>query len=107
MTTITATVSNLLGTVDTTAQSVTSLVTALGRGANMLDMYVSDMQFKQHADMLVMRDEYSSVAVMKASLKIADMEMEIQTKVNSSPDYAAKYQEVYTRLAAKVAKLAP
>ncbi|QXV74310.1 hypothetical protein [Rhizobium phage RHEph16] len=98
MTTITQTVSNLLGTVDTTAQSVTSLVTALGRGANMLDMYVSDMQYRQHTDQVIMRDEYSSIAVMKAALKISEMETEIQSKVNSSPDFAQKYAEVYTRL---------
>ncbi|QIG70464.1 hypothetical protein PP744_gp001 [Rhizobium phage RHph_N38] len=102
MTTITATVSNLLGTVDTTAQSVTSLVTALGRGANMLDMYVADMQYRQHTDQTIMRDEYSSIAVMKSALKIAEMESEIQTKVNSSPDFAKKYQEVYERLNKKL-----
>lgn len=105
MTTITTTVSNLLGTVDTTANAVTSLVTALGRGSNMLDMYVSDMQFKQHADQVAMRDEYSSIAVMKASLKITEMESEIQTKINQSPDFAAKYAEVYARIHAKMNKV--
>ncbi|QIG76526.1 hypothetical protein EVC27_001 [Rhizobium phage RHph_I1_6] len=102
MTTITATVSNLLGTVDTTAQSVTSLVTALGRGANMLDMYVADMQYRQHTDQTIMRDEYQSVSVMKSALKITEMESEIQTKINSSPDFAAKYAEVYARLQQKL-----
>lgn len=104
MTTITATVSNLLGTVDTTAQSVTSLVTALGRGANMLDMYVADMQYKQHTDQKIMQDEYSSISIMKAALRISEMETEIQTKVNSSPDFAAKYQQVYERLTNKLAR---
>jgi len=60
------------------------------------------MQYRQHTDQTIMRDEYSSIAVMKSALKITEMEVEIQTKVNSSPDFASKYAEVYKRLQTKV-----
>lgn len=102
MTSIATTVSNLLGTVDTTARSATSLITAMGRGASMLDAYVSDMQYRQHTDQVIMRDEYSSIAVMNAALKLSEMEHAIQTKLDAAPDLRTKYAEIYARLQAKV-----
>lgn len=104
MTTIVDTISNVLGTVSTTANAATTVVNAIARGATMLDTYVGDKQFEMRADSAAYRNEYSTLAVLQASLKVASKEREIQKQLDSDPDLAAKFAEVHQRIQLAVNK---
>lgn len=109
MANITQTLSSMLSTVDTAANSVTGTINTIARSISMLDTYVADKQYEQAVNSAVNRDNFTAVCIANSTMRIAKAEAEIQAKLNADADLKAKYAENFERITkvvnATVAKL--
>lgn len=91
----------VLGTVTVAATAVTSLFTAVGNGASMLNKYVEDASVDQQDASKIHRQVYRSNLVTNAALEQSKLKAEVEAHLNSLGNEAREsFNEVHTSLTA-------
>lgn len=99
--TATQSVGAVLGTVTTAAMAVTSLFTAVGNGASMLNKYVEDASSDQIDASKIHRKVYRSNLVTQAALEQSKLAAEVETHLASLGSKGQEsFSAVHTELTA-------
>ncbi|QEP29800.1 hypothetical protein HYP99_gp002 [Sinorhizobium phage ort11] len=96
------TVTSLLGSIQTTADSASKLIDSSSRGIDMLDSYIQQAQWKQKRSHIAERDQFEQDLIREYTERNADAERKIQTKLDSDQVYAAMYKSNMDRLTEKL-----
>jgi hypothetical protein len=101
--TLRATLGAMLGTVQTSAQTFTSLVGTVGHGVSMLDRYVTDAHEKQTIDSKADKADYIEAVIARKSQESALRNVEAVQFCAQSEHHLRFYTEANDRFTALLA----
>lgn len=93
-----------LGTVETTANILTTTINNVGRGMSMLDAYIGEKQEEQRIAITARADTRIKTIASRESHRVAAMNMDTERKLAADAAYAVHFQQHYDLLIQKLNK---